>query len=73
MAKKSSTAKKKATTYTVVTKPKEFLDKTPMASKVTLAKDKNGYFVYTHRWSSKRYKTIKAIPKSIIEFCESTA
>lgn len=68
MAKKAAAKK----SYTVVTKPKEFLAKTPMASKVTLAKDKKGYFVYTHRWASKRYKTIMSIPKSIIEFCEST-
>lgn len=61
-------SKKKS--YTVVTKTKDFLDKTPMAKKVTLAKDGKGYFVYSHRWASKRYKTIKAIPKSIIEFCE---
>ena len=44
--------------YTVVAKPKEFLDKTPKAKGCTLAKDKDGYFVYTHRWASKRYKTI---------------
>ena len=59
-------------TYVVVTKTKEFLAKTPKARGCTLAKDKNGYFVYTHRWASKRFKTIAAIPKSIIEFCEST-
>ncbi len=58
--------------YTVVTKPKEFLDKTPKARGVTLAKDKQGFFCYTHRAASKRYKTIKAIPKSVIEFIEST-
>lgn len=59
-------------TYVVVTKTKEFLAKTPKARGCTLAKDKNGYFVYTHRWASKRFKTITAIPKNIIEFCEST-
>lgn len=58
--------------YTVVTKTKEFLDKTPKAKGVTLAKDKDGYFCYTHRAASKRYKTIGAIPKSAIEFIEST-
>jgi hypothetical protein len=63
-------AKKK--TYVVVTKPKEFLAKTTKAKGVTLAKDKKGYFVYTHRWASKRFKTIASIPKKIIEFCEST-
>lgn len=64
-------AKKKS--YTVVTKTKEFLAKTPKAKDVTLAKDKDGYFVYTHRWASKRFKTINSIPKKIIEFCESTS
>jgi hypothetical protein len=59
-------------TYTVITKPKEFLGETPKAKGCTLAKDKDGYFVYTHRWASKRFKTIKSIPKSIIEFAEST-
>lgn len=59
-------------TYTVVAKPAEFLAKTPKAKGVTLAKDKDGYFVYTHRGSSKRYKTIAGIPKSVIETVEST-
>ena len=58
--------------YTVVTKPAEFLSKTPKATGVTLAKDKDGFFCYTHRSSSKRYKTIGAIPKSVIESVEST-
>ena len=60
-------------TYVVVTKTKEFLAKTPKARGCTLAKDKDGYFCYTHRASSKRYKTINVIPKSVIEFIESTA
>ncbi len=63
-------AKKKD--YVSVTKTKEFLAKTPKAKQVSLCKDKSGYFVRTQRWNSKRYKTINAIPKSIIEFCEST-
>ena len=58
--------------YQVVTKPKEFLDKTPKAKGVTLAKNKNGYFCYTHRARSAEYKTIAAIPKKVIEFIEST-
>lgn len=68
MAKKAAAKK----SYTVVTKPKEFLAKTPKAKSVTLAKDKKGYFVYTHRGASKRYKTIMSIPKSVIEFIEIT-
>lgn len=58
--------------HQVVAKPKSFLDKTPKAKGVTLAKDSGGYFCYTHRSSSKRYKTIAAIPKSVIETVEST-
>lgn len=58
--------------YKVITKPKEFLEKTPKSKGVTLAQDKNGFFCYTHRAASKRYKTIKAIPKSVIEFIDST-
>ncbi|MBK7362762.1 MAG: hypothetical protein IPJ01_10740 [Micavibrio sp.] len=72
MVKKVIAKKETKKSYTVVTKPKEFLAKTPKANGVTLAKDKKGYFVYTHRWASKRFKTILSIPKSIIEFCEST-
>lgn len=60
-------------TYTVVKKTPTFLAKTSKAKDVTLAHDKDGYFVYTHRWASKRYKSIGLIPKSIIEFCESTS
>ena len=62
----------KKTKFESVTKTPEFLKKTSKAKGVSLAKDNDGYFVYTHRWSSKRYKTINAIPRSIIEFCEST-
>lgn len=63
-------AKKKS--HVVCAKPKEFLAKTIKAKGVTLAKDKDGFFCYTHRASSRRYKTIGAIPKSVIEFIEST-
>lgn len=59
-------------TYTVISKTAEFKAKTPKSSGVTLAKDKDGFFCYTHRAASKRYKTINAIPKSVIEFIEST-
>ncbi len=62
----------KTKTHTVVTKPKEFLDKTSKARGVTLAKEKAGYFCYTQRARSKSYKTIGSIPKSVIEFIEST-
>lgn len=58
--------------HPVQKKTAEFLAKTPKAKDVTVRKDKNGFFVATHRWRSKSYKTINAIPKSIIEFCEST-
>lgn len=60
--------------YISVTKPKVFLDKSPKAKSVSLFQDikTKMYFVKTHRWQSKQYKTIGSIPKSIIEFCEST-
>lgn len=74
MAKKAVKKKSSGKTYKVVTKTAEFLAKTPKAKGVTLAQDSRdgGYFVYTHRWASKRFKTINSIPKKIIEFCEST-
>ncbi len=53
-------------------KSKEFLAKTPKASGVTLRKDKDGYYVHTHRSRSKSYKTAMLIPKSVIESVEST-
>lgn len=53
--------------------PKEELfKKTDKAKGVTLRKDKNGYYVHTHRARSKSYKEVKNIPKSAIEFIEST-
>lgn len=63
---------KKKKSYEVVSKPKEFLAKTTKAKGVTLAKDSDGFFCYTHRSRSKSYKTIGAIPKSVIDFIEST-
>lgn len=69
MATKKKNSSKK---HTIVSKPKEFLEKTSKAKGVTLAKDGDGFFCYTHRSRSKSYKTIKAIPKSVIEFVEST-
>ena len=38
----------------------------------SLGKDKDGYFCYTHRARSKSYPTPQQIPKSKIEFIEST-
>lgn len=38
----------------------------------SFAKDKNGYYCYTHRARSKSYKTIDSIPKSDVEFIGST-
>ncbi len=58
--------------YTVVTKTPTFLSKTKKATGVTLAKDKGGYFCYTHRARSKSYKSIGLIPKSVIETIEAT-
>jgi hypothetical protein len=61
-----------ATIQKGVPKTKEFLAKSAKAKQVSVGKDKAGYFVYTHRWRSKSYKTINGITKKDIEFCEST-
>lgn len=71
VSKKRKTAKKKANPETV-TKPMSFLVKTTKARGVTLKKDKTGYYVCTHRYRSASYKTIASIPKSVIEYTEST-
>ena len=55
-----------------VTKPKEFLAKTPKAKGVSLKQDSNGFYCHTHRARSKSYKSPGAIPKSVIEFIERT-
>lgn len=68
MAKKKS----KAPTSVSVKKTPEFLAKTPKAKSVPLKKDKDGFYVGSHRWRSNSYKTINSIPKKIIEFAEST-
>ena len=39
---------------------------------VGLGADKNGFFVYTHRAASKRYKSPDKIPQKSIDFIEST-
>jgi hypothetical protein len=39
---------------------------------VSLGADKDGFFVYTHRMSSKRYDSPEAIPEKDIKFIEST-
>ena len=39
---------------------------------VSLGADKDGFYVYTHRAASKRYKEIEDIPQKDINFIEST-
>lgn len=39
---------------------------------VSIGKDKDGYFCYTHRARSKSYPTIADIPKSALKFIDST-
>ena len=58
--------------HTVVAKTKEFILKHPKAKGVTLAKDKDGFFVYTHRARSKSYKGIMTIPTKVVDYIEST-
>lgn len=50
-------------------KPEDLKD---TLSGVSLGKDDNGYFVYTHRARSKSYETPHAIPQGKIDFIEST-
>lgn len=50
----------------------ELFKKSDKAKGVTLRKDKNGYYVHTHRARSKSYKEVSHIPKRAIEFIEST-
>jgi len=38
----------------------------------SFAKDKDGYYCYTHRARSKSYPSIDKIPQSEVEFIEST-
>jgi hypothetical protein len=38
----------------------------------SFAKDKNGYFCYTHRARSKSYESIAKIPKSKVDFIGTT-
>lgn len=39
---------------------------------VSIGKDKDGYFAYTHRARSKSYESPEKIPKSKLEFIDST-
>jgi hypothetical protein len=39
---------------------------------VSLAKDKDGFYVRTHRARSKSYPTPEKIPKRVVKFIEST-
>ena len=38
----------------------------------SFAKDKDGYYCYTHRARSESYKKLESMPKSDVEFIEST-
>lgn len=38
----------------------------------SFTKDKSGIYCYTHRSRSKSYKSVAAIPKSVVKFIEST-
>lgn len=52
-----------------VSKPEDLVDK---MQGVSLGKDKDGYFVYTHRARCSSYPTPHKIPASKIKFIEST-
>lgn len=40
--------------------------------KCSIAKDKEGYYAYTHRARTKSYETLDKLPKSKVKFIEST-
>ena len=65
---KKPTSKK----ITQVAKNAGFKGKTPKSSGVSVGKDLNGYFCYTHRARSAGYATQESIPKSVIEKIERT-
>lgn len=51
----------------------EFYDIFGKSKECSLAKDKDGYYVRTHRCRSKSYKNIKDIPKKDVDFVRSTS
>ena len=52
---------------------KEVKDKWGESPECSFAKDKDGYFCYTHRARCDSYPSISKIPKSKVEFIESTS
>jgi len=55
-----------------VEEQKQVKDKFGSDVECSFAKDKNGYFCYTHRARSESYENVNKIPKSKVEFIEST-
>jgi hypothetical protein len=55
-----------------LSKPKEFTEKSPKTSGVSLGADKNGFFVYTHRARSGSHAEPGKIPVKEINFIDST-
>jgi hypothetical protein len=72
------TINEKKKSFENVTKPQELIDKMEKAGVkdkldgVSLGKDKDGYFVYTHRARSKSYAKAESIPVKDVKFVEST-
>jgi hypothetical protein len=48
------------------------INKDGIKFEVSIGKDEDGYFAYTHRSRSKSYKAKKDIPKSVLKRIEST-
>ena len=65
------TAKKKKKDLTPDER-KQIRDRFGCNVECSFAKDEDGYFCYTHRARSKSYENISKIPKSAVEFIEST-
>lgn len=67
--KKKKTIKEKKD-WENVPKPDEMKE---LMNQCSLGKDKDGYFAYTHRARTNSYKSPTDIPKSKIEFINSTS
>ena len=78
--RKTSKSKRKLSKYDMVNKRSSSLEVNEITSPrtsgryrgVSVGRDKNGFFVTTHRARSKSYKTATAIPDSIVKRIKST-
>jgi hypothetical protein len=62
----------KAEKQPLTTKEREQVNRRFPSKECSFAKDKDGYYCYTHRARSESYKSISQIPASAVEFIGST-